>query len=337
MRAFRFSLVLLVAIATVVGCKSKEEESDPNTITLYSGRSEKLVAPLIEKFEEETGITVKVKYGKSGEIAATLLEEGENSPADVFWAQDTSTLGLIASEGMLQELPEDITSAVDARFRSKDGEWIGVSGRARVLSYSTSLSESELPKSIDDLTDPKWKGRIGWAPENASFQAFVTAMVQERGETKTRAWLEAIQANEPKTYPKNTPAVEAVGSGEVDVALVNHYYLYRLKAEKGDDFPVANHYITSGDTGGLINVASVGILETSSKTEAAQKFVAFLLSEEAQKYFATETYEFPLIDGVKPYKGLPTLSKLNPPALDLTKITDLETTVKLLREVDALP
>ena len=185
---------------------------DPGSLVIYSGRSESLVAPIIEQFAEVTGVDVKVKYGSTFAMAATLLEEGSNSPADVFFAQDPGGLGAVSS--MLSALPADVVLKVPEWARASDGSWVGISGRARVLVYSTELvSEDELPTSVMDLTDPKWKGKLGWPPGNASFRTMVTAMRQMWGEEETRQWLLDMQKNEPGVFPKNTPIVAAAGAG----------------------------------------------------------------------------------------------------------------------------
>lgn len=346
--------LLAIFVLASIGCKPQEAETPetaapktaaqttqadaPKELTLYSGRSEKLVAPLIEKFEASSGITVKVKYGKSGELAGTIAEEGEKSPADIFWAQDAGTLGVLSARGLLAELPTELTGKVDEKFRSPSNEWVATSGRARVLAYNTkNLKPDDLPTSVDGLLDKKWKGKIGWAPENASFQAFVASMVELRGEEETAKWLAGMMKNEPKTYPKNTPAVEATSTGEVDVALVNHYYLYRLKKEHGDDYPVENHFFKSEKSGSLVNVSGVSQLKTAPNAESAQKFVEYLLSEEAQKYFASETYEYPVLSAVAPHGNLPPLADIKAPKVDFAKLANLEATVKLLREAKAMP
>lgn len=348
----RTCIAVPFVLALLVGCKNEQAPSPstaaqtaattaptkPLELTLYSGRSEALVAPLIEKFEKSSGVTVKVKFGDSGELTGTLIEEGERSPADVFWAQDASTLGVLTGREMLAPLPESVTGRVADTFQSPNKEWIATSGRARVLVYNTAkLKPEDLPKSAAELVDPKWKGRVGWAPENASFQSSIAAMIETEGEAATKSWLEQMMANEPKAYPKNTPAVVATGAGEVDVALVNHYYLFRVKKEKGADFPAENHFFKDGKAASLVNVSGVAILKTSKNSEAAQKFVEYLLSDEAQNYFATETYEYPVTSSAKPYANLPPLDTLNPPKVDLTKLANLEATVKLLRETKALP
>lgn len=313
------------------------DDAEGGTLVVYSGRGEDLVAQPIADFEEATGIDVEVRYGDTAELAATILEEGEGSPADVYWAQDAGALGALAEAGRLQALSEDVLSRVDERFRSPDGLWTGITGRVRTIVYNTDeLSESDVPGSVLDLTDPEWEGRVGWAPTNGSFQAFVTAMRQVLGEDETRAWLEGMLDNGVQEYPKNSPIVEAVGRGEIDLGLVNHYYLLRFKAED-PQFPAANAFLTE-DIGGLVNVAGVGILDSAENVDAAQRFVEFMLSEETQTYFAsvTDEAEYPLIDGVEPADTLPPLESLNPPALDLSNLADLQGTLELLREVGAL-
>lgn len=311
--------------------------AEPSRIVVYSGRNENLIGPLLQRFQEETGIQVEVRYGSTSEMAATLLEEGARSPADVFIAQDAGALGAVAREGMLQPLPEDLLGRVEARFRSPEGLWVGISGRARTLVYSTErLSEADLPASIFELTDPQWRGRLGWAPTNASLQAFVTAMRVVYGDDATRAWLEGFIANEPRVYPNNAAQVEAAAAGEIDLGLVNHYYLYRLKAEYGEDYPAANYYLPDGDIGALINVAGVGVLTTAQDPDAAQRLVDFLLSVDAQRYFADETYEYPLIGGVETSAGLPPIDAMESPDIDLSELWDLEGTLEMLREVGAL-
>jgi iron(III) transport system substrate-binding protein len=305
-------------------------------LVLYSGRSETLVGPLLEKFEAATGIDVDVKYGSTAELAATLLEEGANSPADLFWAQDPGGLGAVQT--MLEPLPEDILARVDPRWRDPEGRWIGLSGRARTLVYNTEqVQPADLPKSLQDLTDPQWKGRIGWAPSNASFQTMVTAMRTLWGEEPTRAWLASMLANEPVAYERNSAIVEAVAAGEVDIGLVNHYYLYPFLKERGDTFPARNLFLNDAGPGSLVMVAGAGILNTAQHAAAAQQLLAFLLENDAQQYFAGETFEYPVIAGVATAADLPALASLNSPAIDLADLADLQGSVRLLQDVGVLP
>ncbi len=311
--------------------------SDPGSLVVYSGRSESLVGPIIEQFREVTGIDVSTKYGGTGAIAATILEEGSNSPADVFFAQDPGGLGAVAQAGMFSSLPSDVTGLVPDWAQSPAGLWIGISGRARTLVYNTdSLSEDDLPASIFDLTDPKWKGRLGWAPTNGSFQAMVTAMRVLWGEEKTTEWLQGIKANEPGIYPKNTPQVAAAAAGEIDIGLVNHYYLHRFLQEEGDAFGARNYHPTAGGPGSLVLVAGAGILKTSQNHENAEKFLKFMLSTVGQQYFAGQTYEYPLVEGVKTNRLLMPIDEINKPDVDMADLADLEGTQSLLRELGIL-
>ncbi len=316
---------------------SGEAAISAEELTVYSGRNEELVGSLIEQFEEETGIDVGVRYGNTAEMAATILEEGENSPADVFYGQDAGALGALAAAGRLAPLPDDILNQVEARFRSPDSLWVGTSGRARVIAYNTeNVDPAELPASILGFTDPEWAGRIGWAPTNASLQSFVTALRLVEGEDAARAWLEGILANDPVVYPNNMAALEGVAAGEVDVAFINHYYLFRALAEQGDDYTADIYFLPGGDVGALVNVAGAGVVNTSENTEAAEEFVRFLLSEEAQQYFRDETFEYPLIETVEANPRLPALSEIQSPDIDLSSLADLEGTLQLMQDTGAL-
>jgi len=306
------------------------------TLTVYSGRTEKLVGPLLKRFTEKSGIEVKVRYGETPQLAATLLEEGDKTPADVFFAQDAGALGALANAGHLQVLPKETLDKVDARFRSPTGLWVGTSGRARVVAYSTKKVKPEaLPRSILEFTDPKWKGKLGWAPTNASFQAFVTALRLLKGNDAARKWLEGVKANDPRVYKNNAAVIEALGRGEIEAGFVNHYYLYAAKKTQ-PGLAVANHFVAAGDPGALVNVAGVAVLKNTKKADAARKFAAFLLEQDAQAYFSQETYEYPLVAGVKTADALPALSKVGSPDLDLSKLDDLRGTVKLLQDTGVL-
>jgi iron(III) transport system substrate-binding protein len=278
--------------------EAQENSPDQGELVVYSGRSESLVQPILDQFEAQSGIDVQVRYGSTGELAATLLEEGANSPADVFYAQDPGGLGALERAGMLAELPTELTSRLPQRFTSEDNRWLGISGRARVVVYNTDrLSSEELPTDLWGFTDPEWKGRIGWAPTNGSFQAMVTAMRAFWGQERTRQWLELMKANEPVPYESNTPIVAAVGAGEIDVGFANHYYLYRF-LEEGEAFPADNYFLPGGGPGSLLMVSGAGILATAPNKENALLLIEFMISEEAQQYFAGETREYPVLEEV---------------------------------------
>jgi iron(III) transport system substrate-binding protein len=345
------SLVTPLATAAQSATPAAEAEADPvadpeaepgedfsagtGDFTLYSGRNETLVGPLIEQYAEETGVSIDTRYGGTGELAATILEEGEDTPASLFFSQDAGALGLLADEGRFETLPAELLDRVEERFRDPEGRWVGVTGRARVLAYNTdTVSEDKLPASVRDLTDPAWAGRVGWAPENASFQAFITAFRLIDGDDAVRGWLEAMIANGTLNFgDSNSAIVQAIGNGEIDAGLVNHYYLYAVGREAGEGFPVANHFFAGGDPGSLINVAGIGLIEGANEENAALAFVDYLLSEEAQEYFATETFEYPLIEGVAAPEGLVPLSEIAHPDIALGDLADLRGTLDLLSEV----
>jgi iron(III) transport system substrate-binding protein len=315
----------VLAVSTIAACGS-DGGSDDGAMVIYSGRSEELVAPLIEEFESSSGIDVEVRFGDSGELAATLLAEGEQTEADVFFAQDPASLGAVSE--LMAVLPETTLDLIDTKYQDRAGRWIGTSGRVRVVVHNNG-SDVPLPETIDDTVAPEWAGQLGVAPTNGSFLAFVSAMILERGEEGTRDWLEALAANDPVEFDGNAPIVEATDNGELAGGLVNHYYLLRLRAE-GSGQNAENWFIPAGDVGSLVMPAGAAILANSSNPEGAQQFVEFLLADEAQTYFATETFEYPLVDGVAPPEGAPALAEINSPDIDLSELAgvlDLATTL----------
>lgn len=345
----RSVLVLVAGVLLAAACASETPEAgdgspspasdgDTGELTIYSGRGEELVGPVIDLFEEQTGITANVRYGDTAELAATILEEGDRSPADVFFAQDAGALGAVAREGRFAELPSDVLERVPQQFRSSEGLWVGTSGRARVVVYNTeNVDPDDLPASILDYTDDRWEGRVGWAPTNGSFQAAVTAMRLVEGEEATRDWLTGIRENDAQVYASNTPIVQAVARGEIDVGFVNHYYAFELGEEDTQVRENAeNHYFRNGDVGGLVNAAGVGILDSADNADEARAFVEFLLSREGDEYFSEETFEYPLVPGVERDPRLPPLDELEQPDVDLSDLEDLEGTLELLQETGVL-
>lgn len=336
-RAALGTALAAVALA-VAGCSSSATVTPEDGVVVYSGRSEELVAPLFAQFTAETGIPIEARFGDSAELAAQMLEEGDATPAQVYFSQDAGALGAVAAEGLLAPLPEGVAADIPAAYRSVDGTWTGVTGRARVIAYdSEQVPAEQVPTTVFELTDPAWKGQVAIAPTNASFQSFVTAMRQTQGDDATRAWLEGLVANDVQTYEKNGLILDAVDSGQAKLGLVNHYYWYEKAAEIGADAMRAQVAFTAPkDPGSLVNVAGVGITKAAAENANAAAFVAWLLTPATQQWFAENTFEYPLVAGIAVADGLPELSTLAGPDVALADLADLPGTLAMLTEVGLL-
>jgi iron(III) transport system substrate-binding protein len=328
------TLLAIVSALTLSSCTTGEPNPNASetlqqkdSLVLYSGRSEELVQPLIEMFEQESGVTVEVRYAGSAELAAQLLEEGENSPADVFFSQDAGALGAVSKAGLFSTIPSELTAQVDKQYSATDNSWVGVSGRARILVYNTA-KVSDLPVSVFDLAKPEWKNRIAIAPTNASFQSFVTAMRVVEGEAATSSWLKAMKTN-AVIFEKNDAILNAVEQGVVDAGLINHYYWFAKAKELGiDKMKSKLAAFESNDLGNLVNVAGAGIINDNS---ASRAFVEFLLSNKAQTFFAEQTAEYPLVPGIEIVEGLTPLTDVRNPKVDLSDLDTLDETLELIR------
>lgn len=321
-------LLVLALMASVTACSNERE-----ALTIYSGRTENLVGPLLEQFHAETGIPIDVKYGDSAELALLIQTEGDRTRADVFLSQTPGANALLAGLGLLSELPSDINDSVDERFRDSRDFWVGVTGRQRVLVFNQDLiNESDLPTTIDEVISPEFAGRVAVAPTNGSFQDFVTAMRQVRGDEGTAAWLKALAEGDAPTYPNNNAIVDAVARGEVAMGLVNHYYNARFLTED-PTLPSRNHAFEGDDLGSLLIPSTVSIMASTTRSDAATRFVRFLLSEQAQRYFAAETFEYPLTAGVPAPDNLPPLSSLEAFPYRFEDLgVGLERTVEIIRQ-----
>ncbi|MFF5212366.1 iron ABC transporter substrate-binding protein [Streptosporangium sp. NPDC000396] len=325
------ALVPLALLASACGGGGSGESFDDDSLVIYSGRNKNLVGPLIDKLKTATGLDVQVRYGDSAELAAQILEEGADTRADVFFSQDAGALGALSKHKMLAPVSQDLLNRVPAKYRSSEGTWVGVSGRSRVIVYDP-RTVAVPPKSVFELTDPKWKDKMGWAPTNASFQAFITTLRVVAGEDKAKQWIEGMKANDTKAYPNNVEILNAVDDGKLQLGLINHYYWYEKVAERGaGGVPSRLAYLPGGDPGALVNVAGVGTLKGTKHAEAAKKAMDYLLGTDAQKYFADTTKEYPLISGVPTAPGLPPFDSLKGPEVDLSKLDSLEQTIALLQ------
>ncbi len=331
--ARRTALGVVIALALLIAACGDDGDGTDTSLTVYTGRSEELVGPLIEEFEAETGIDVAARYGDSADLALLIDTEGDQSPADVFLSQSPGATGFLDGQGRLTVLSDEILDEVPPALRSPDGTWVGITGRVRVVVYNTdTVSADELPYSVFDLTDPTYKGRVGIAPANGSFQDFVTIMRASEGDDATLAWLTAMNDNDVRFYAKNSAIVEATQRGEVDFGLVNHYYNERSRAEQGD-IGSENHFVVAGDPGGAVLVTAAGIVDTSKRDANATRFIEFLLSESSQRFFASETLEYPIAAGVEPVLDLPPLSEVGTIVVDLDALGGgLEVTRDLIVE-----
>lgn len=315
-------------------CSDVPELDVDGDLTIYSGRSEELVGPLIDCFAERSDVDVTVRYGGSEELALQISEEGDSTSADVFFSQTSGALGFLEGESRLVELPAATLDQVAEEYRSPTGMWVGTSGRIRVFVYNTeNVEEGELPATIDDVLDPVWKGQLAVAPSNASFQDFIAAMILERGEEETAAFLEGLVALDPRIEANNVAIVDAVGRGEVDAGLVNHYYGV-LALKEDPTLPIANHFFPQGDLGSFVLVAGVGILDAGDDhQEQAKAFVDYLLSTPAQEYFANQTGEYPLAGDVAPPEGLPDITSVGIPGYDEGRLGEaIEDSARLIED-----
>ncbi|MBN2623049.1 MAG: iron ABC transporter substrate-binding protein [Acidimicrobiales bacterium] len=323
--------VAAVALAApAVGACGSSEDSE--SLVVYSGRTENLVGPLLQDFEDETGVEIDVRYGDSADLALLIDEEGDRAPADVFISQSPGAVGYLDGAGRLAPLPDDVTGLVAEGDAAADGSWVGLSGRVRTLVYNTDMVDpADLPDSVLDLTEPEYAGEVALAPTNGSFQDFVTVLRQELGDDEAQAWLEGMADGNPPTFDNNTAIVEAVGRGEVPMGLVNHYYALRATAED-PDLPVENHFFPDGDYGSTLLVTAASIIE-GSDNEDAERFIEFLLSEDAQAFFSDETFEYPLAGDAPANEALPPFDEISKTRVDLDELGGgLEATTEMIDE-----
>jgi len=325
-----FSLALL---STLAACSNNAENGA--SLVIYSGRSQEFIEPFFQRFSEVSGIEVEVRYGDSAALAAQILEEGENSPADLFLSQDAGALGAVSAANIFTALPENLTGTVEQKYRSSSSDWLAITGRARVIAFAPGRVKNP-PNSIAALTDPIWKGRIGIAPTNSSFQTFVTAMIQKQGESVTESWLRGLMTNSVKFYEKNSLIVQAIDSGEIDAGLTNHYYKWEVSRELERPINVEISFFEPGDIGNLVNVSGAGVLANSKNQDKALQLLAFLLTKEEQARFVADAQEYSIVDPNLRPEGLPALAEIKSPNVDLASLSELETTQRLLIKVGML-
>jgi iron(III) transport system substrate-binding protein len=309
------------------------------TLTLYSGQHPQTVDALIADFEQVTGIKVRVHAGEGPEVANQLIEEGKDSPADVYFTENTPDLMLLEGKDMLADIAPDALGNVPARYNSPAGKWLAVLARQNVLAYNPGvIKEADLPKSLLDFADPAWKDKIAIAPTDADFLPVVGAVIALKGKDAALAWLKGLKAN-AQIFEDDEAVAAAVEGGRVATGLINNYYWDRLMQEQGAANTKSKlYYFGHGDPGAVVNISGVAVLKSAPYPSAAQKFAAYLVSERAQQLLAKGkvNFEYPLRSGVSPDPVLKPFNELEPPALDATKLGDDSSVGELMQEAGLL-
>ncbi|MBI4277511.1 MAG: extracellular solute-binding protein [Armatimonadetes bacterium] len=334
MRWLRWAGILLAAALALVtvpaGVLGQSRE-----LVIYSGRGEPLIQPVVQAYRQRGGVNVVVRSGPAAQLANAILEEGSSPRGDVFIANDAATLEVLRLRGALQAYLSERVRQIPAALRAGDGAWVGVSGRGRVIMYNTRLlAERDVPKSIFDLADPRWRGKVAVATtRNESVVAHIAALRLLKGEDFTRSFLRRLKENQVRTLPGHTQVRQAVGKGEFPLGFVNHYY-YHLERQAGS--PVAVVYPDQGTSGigAMVNVAGAGIIKGARHLSEARAFVDYLLSPTAQNLFARTNFEYPLIPGVATVAGVRPLDGFKWMPVSLDRIgAELDKTLRLIEDV----
>ena len=325
----------LMMVLFGLGVAVSPGRADAQTLTLYNAQHEQVVGMLTAMFTKQTGINVQVHTGEGPDIASQILQEGADSPADLFFTENSPELILLDEKGLLAPVDPATLAKVPAKYSAADGDWVGVLARENVLDFNASMiSASALPASLMDLAKPQWAGKIGIAPSDADFLPLVSAVIRTQGKPAALAWLQGLKAN-AKIYEDDESVVAAVARGDVAVGVVNNYYWARLETDLGPQkIASALYHFRHGDIGGLINISGAGVLKSSKNQAAAQKFLAFLVSHKAQVALAESEvdFEYPLAPGVAPNKLLTPFKALQPPAISVSQLGDDQEAGALLQQ-----
>jgi iron(III) transport system substrate-binding protein len=326
----------LAACSAAATAGSSGSSGSSQSITLYNGQHEQTTQALVAAFEKQTGVKVTIRSDDESVVTAQILQEGARSPADVIYTENSPPLEKLAEHKLLAPVTGSTLASIPARYDSPAGDWVGVSARVTVLVYNTrELTPAQLPKSALDLASPQWKGKFGFAPTESDLQPVITSITRARGQAAALAWLKGLKANAAgQTYPDNETIMAKVNSGQVQIALINNYYWYRLRLQVG---AAAMHsavaHLAPGDSGYVLDVSGAGVLASSKHKAAAQKFLAFLASPQAQAIIAhSDSYEYPVRPGV-PAAGLLTpLSQLSPAPDTIAELGDGLLPLNLLQQ-----
>ncbi|AIY02903.1 ABC-type Fe3+ transporter system, periplasmic component [Arthrobacter sp. PAMC 25486] len=332
----------VLALAACGGATKPAESSAPGgnadqAITVYNAQHDSLTQAWVDEFTKETGIKVTVRPGSDLELSNQIIAEGDKSPADVFLTENSPAMTQVENAGLFADISATVQEQVPAAYRPSTNKWTGIAARSTVFAYDkTKLSEDQLPKSIMDLADPAWKGRWAASPSGADFQAIVSAMLELKGEDATLTWLKAMKENS-KAYKGNSTAMKAVNSGEVEGAVIYHYYWFGDQAKTGENSKnVALHYFKNEDPGAFVSISGGGVLASSKHQENAQKFLEFVTGKAGQTILQTGTsFEYPVASDVAANDQLVPLAELQAPKVDPAKLNSAKVT-ELMTEAGLL-
>ncbi len=310
------------------------QATQAQTLTLYNGQHARTTAALVDAFTKATGIKVAIRKGSSSQLANQIIEEGQRSPADVFYAEESPPVATLGEKGLLVKLDDSTLSQVLPGYTAKDGVWTSVSARCRVIAYNRDMVKpAELPASVLDMATEAWKGKVGFVPTSGAFQEQLIAIKLLKGRPAALNWLKGLKQY-GRIYNGNMAAMKAVEAGEIATALVNNYYWFAVAKEVGEDkMKSALHYSTNkNDPGGLITVSAAGILKTSTNQAAAQQLLAFMVSQAGQQAIVDSVAEYPLRPGVVSPFNLKPFDELDPPKVSPADLGDAADALDLRRE-----
>ena len=315
--------VVAVAALALAACGSGDSATgeaplDPSKLTIYSAQHANLVDAWVKGFTADTGIQVQVRQGKDSSMGNQLVAEVDKTKADVFLTENSPAMTVVQNAGLLSPVEQSTLDQVSQQYRPSSGEWVGIAARSTVLIYNPSkISEADLPASMLDLADPKWKGKWGAAPSGADFQAIVSGVLQAEGADRTETWLKGLKEN-AKVYQNNIATMKAVNAGEVPMGIMYHYYWYRDQAlTKEGSANTKLHYFKGEDVGAFVSVSAGGVLKASTKQADAQKFLAWVTSAKGQEALvSSKSMEYAVGEGVASDPALPPLDSLQAPSID---------------------
>ena len=315
----RIALPLLTILALLVsGCAATGTGSDSATLTVYSSQHENVTNAWVDGFTKKTGIKVQVRFGKDSSMGAQIVEEGEASKADVFLTENSPAMTTVQNADLLADVSDTTLAQVPADRAPSNKKWIGIAARSTVLVYNPSMiSEAELPKSLMDLADPKWKGKWGAGATGADFQAIIAGMLEAKGADATETWLKAMKTN-ATVYQNNIVTMKAVNAGEIPLGVIYHYYWYRDQVgTKEGSGNTALYYFKNQDPGAFVSLSAGGVLKSSKHADDAQKFLAYVTSAEGQAVLTDSgSKEYAVANGAASDPALPPLDSLDSPKID---------------------